>query len=68
MDVHEFTRLVEGVEAGDLRYDRNWFWVITTVLTWYAFWHVADAHAESPYAHCIAWAAIGLSFWFARHF
>jgi hypothetical protein len=56
------------VDAGDLRYDRDWFWVIATVLTWYAFWHIADAHAESPYAHCIAWAAIGLSFWFARHF
>lgn len=68
MDAHEFTRIVGAVEAEDLRYDRTMFWVIMPILTWYAFWHIADAHAESPYAHCIAWAAIGLSFWFAGHF
>lgn len=68
MDINEFTRLVEGVRREDIRYDRDWFWVITSVLAWYAFWHIADAHGESPYAHCIAWAAIGLSFYFARNF
>ena len=54
MDVHDFTRLVEAVDADDLRYDRSFFWVIIPILTWYAFWHVAEANAESPYAHCIA--------------
>jgi hypothetical protein len=68
MDGYEFMRLAETVEPGQLVYDRGWFWVAASVLTWYAFWYVADAHGESPIAQYIAWAAIGLSIWFARNF
>jgi len=68
MDGYEFMRLAQAVEPRDLAYERGWFWVTASILTWSAFWYFADAHGQSPSAQYIAWAAVGLSVWFARNF
>lgn len=68
MDTEDFARQLENVRPSDVQYDRGSFWVIMAILGWYAFWHVADANAQSPYAHCIAWIAIGLAVWFASNY
>lgn len=69
MNTEDLTRVLEVAEPDDLRYDRSWFWVLASVFwSWFAFWHIADNHAESPHAHVIAWACVGLAFWFARNF
>lgn len=69
MNTQDFTRALEDLDPADTRFNREWFWVIAAIIwAWATFWYVADIHAESSYAHAIAWASIGLAFWFASNF
>jgi len=47
---------------------RKWYWIAAAILSWAAFWRVADHFAESPYAQVLAWLIIGVAIWITTNY
>jgi len=48
--------------------ERQWCWIAAAILSWAAFWRLADQFAESPYAQILAWLTIGTAVWVATSY
>lgn len=49
-------------------FERKWYWIAAAILSWAAFWRIADRFAESPYAQVLAWLTIGTAVWVASNY
>ena len=60
---------VRGQEPGehhaDLRFERSWFWVLMPILSWVAFWRIADEHMDNPHAQALCWFVVIIAVWAA---
>lgn len=40
------------------RFQRQWYWVALSILSWGIFWRFADEHAENVLARSLAWFTV----------
>lgn len=59
---------MEGVKPIQLRFERQTFYIVASILAWVVFWQLADAHAQSPHAQLIAWFIVLVAVWVAENY
>ena len=63
-----FENAVENVQAQELRFRREWFYFMASVLAWGLFWEIAERRQENPHAQVLAWMAVFVAVWIAENF
>ena len=61
-------RAVEHVQAHDVRFGREWFYLFTSILAWGFFWEIADRQHDNPHAQFLAWVIVFIAVWFTENF
>ena len=61
-------RIAEEVQAQDVVFQREWFYLVASVLAWGLFWEIADRQHDNPHAQLLAWMTVFVAVWFAEHF
>lgn len=59
--------LLDGVRPDGIRFERQWFFVAASILAWWRFWNLADAHQHDRRSQIMAWTAVGLAIWAATY-
>lgn len=60
-----FEAVAENVQGQDLRFEREWFFIASSILAWVAFWDLADRQHENPHVHMLAWMCVFVAIWVA---
>lgn len=63
--VDAFERAAESVQARDVRFRREWFYVVASVVAWRVFWELADQNHQNLHAQHLAWIILCLAVWIA---
>ena len=61
-------RAAENVQAQDVQFRREWFYLVASVLAWGLFWEIADRQHENPHAQFLAWVTVFVAVWATDHF
>jgi hypothetical protein len=59
---------LEDVQAQDLRFRRDWFYLMASILAWRYFWDIMDRNADNPSAQFISWVAVFVAVWLTNNF
>ena len=62
------TFTLEDVQAQDLRFRRDWFFLMASILAWRLFWDFADRNADHQYTQFITWVAVFVAVWLTNNF
>ena len=59
---------VEQIQAQDLQFGREWFYLVASVLAWGVFWEMADRQHDNPQLQFFAWMFVFVAVWMTDHF
>jgi hypothetical protein len=60
--------LLEGVQPDDLRYERDFFWLMSAIMAWGLFWQFADREHENQYTQFLVWTIVFVAAWLTDNF
>ena len=66
LDVIE--RLAEGARVEDMRFPRQFVYIVCAVLAWTAFWDLANHARDNQNAVTLHWVCIFVAVWLAYTF
>jgi hypothetical protein len=58
-----FQEVLENVRVEDLRFARDSFWVVASILGWVVFWDLAKRHNENHHAQVLVWTIVFVAGW-----
>ena len=61
-------RAAENVQAEDVQFRREWFYVTAAVLAWRVFWELADRNQDNVHTQHMAWIIVFVAVWLANTF
>ena len=61
-------RLAEGARDEDVRFPRQFVYIVCAVLAWTAFWDLANRNQHNPNSVTLHWVCIFVAAWLAYTF
>ena len=61
-------RAAANVQADDIRFGRDFFYLTASVLAWGLFWQLADRHQDNQYVQYLAWGTVFVAAWLTYTF
>jgi hypothetical protein len=61
LSVDLLEKMVEEAEARGVAFPRQWFYVITSILTWGLFWELADREQDNPHVQFLTWLIVSIA-------